>query len=1108
MTLAKGSATEEIAIEICDYTEEMASDVAEMWNTWNELWPGGFTQGVPYTADRVQKQFGKSDALAILIAIDNETKKPLGSCTMYAHWRDTEAAYIGTLGVSPEVLGKKVGKKLLLESIERASENGYTRVDLNTWAGNMKAVPLYKKIGMMWNPEISGVHMEDFIPGILQHPLCSPFFVPLSGNHEWYNVHVRDPVQAPDDFEVEGLAIYPYEFKSDGNLLSVTVDRYGRGISGVERTIGGSKLRIRAKINSHQVLCGLPYTYTLEVENSTNDDLQFSVNLEAFDGMVFDEEHASSKTIAVGEKLEWNVPFHLDSSAPLYRDNIKAPTIVTQIEINGQKSELITGLKVRAAAEVKTRWGVSRIVAGGKTSIPLTIVSNLPKKSSAQIRLEKMDSPISVTTTENELKLDSEGFGGTVLQVSSDSNLKEGVHDIWVSLEIGSGKDQKITTRKFRVPVFCLGEKGVVVGHDDRRRGLVIASPIYDAVFRKEGAFLNAGNHYTVSGTSIEVRASIGPPFGINPFRFAERDPSITSLDNATVVSMKAKHPDKPLNIEDRATFEHRSGIILHEIWVTNTNNESETFQLRLNGRGGGISFNEGNMYVPLTSGVMREKLGNFYTGYPSIPSEPSGFAEGWIASEQEGIFTAQMWEPNEVEEVRVGHGQTSMISYPLVTLEPGETRRLSKIWLVFGAQSWQHVRRIWRSRVAGYFEDRVVSLKDEELKQLVNLESNPIIIPHLQDVESNISLTKSTLVPLNGRLRYIAPEGWTASISTTDIELETKEDGPVVSGQFQFTHDSTFELKVKPGSNVIDEFAIHRGFADFTSDWDVKKPIHIVQLGSKGSVEVLEDIDQDMKVFHVNNGLIEFTVSPDYGGCLISLKNKNNVEFLASSFPTPAPKPGGFFDNYYGGVQPIVFDDEMGEDISKAKTNTEKMSGKPIEVGFWKGVEVNWVGKLQKLSRGVDFKLRYLTSSKSPLVLIQWVIFNKTNAPMKFWPTFLIDPNLSNQLSGGSFLTVWDDDDVSLKKGMVPVAVIPTKSVVWMKPNEDQKETSGFSFMMAGEQSRLLAASLGEIMLLGGVDYMTLLMPKEKKVITAALLVDPKNSDDVRDLQEVLDKI
>jgi ribosomal protein S18 acetylase RimI-like enzyme len=124
--------TEAIGIEILEYEESLAEDVAAMWNTWDELWPGGFTQGVPYTAERVHKQFGKSDALAILIAIDNESKKPLGSCTLYAHWRDQEAAYIGTLGVSPEALGKKVGKRLLLESIERAARKGYTRVDLNT----------------------------------------------------------------------------------------------------------------------------------------------------------------------------------------------------------------------------------------------------------------------------------------------------------------------------------------------------------------------------------------------------------------------------------------------------------------------------------------------------------------------------------------------------------------------------------------------------------------------------------------------------------------------------------------------------------------------------------------------------------------------------------------------------------------------------------------------------------------------------------------------------------------------------------------------------------------------------------------------------------------
>jgi hypothetical protein len=572
---------------------------------------------------------------------------------------------------------------------------------------------------------------------------------------------------------------------------------------------------------------------------------------------------------------------------------------------------------------------------------------------------------------------------------------------------------------------------------------------------------------------------------------------------------MSARHPTRPLDIEDRARFEHGTGTIIHEVWVTNTNSESETFQLRLNGRGGGISFSEGNFFVPLASGVMTEKIGNFYTNYPAVPSEPSGFAEGWVASEQGGIVTGEMWDLSEVEEVRLGHAQVEMISYPMVTLEPGETRRLSQLWLVFGAQNWSHVRRMWRSRVAGYHENRVESFKPEILKRLVSLESDPFIIPHLQDAEGSLYLTKSTVVPLQGNLRFVAPEGWSAEINPTDMKMEEKEDGAVASGKIHFTHDTTFNLKLNPGSNIPDAFGIHHGLVEFSSDWNIKQPIKLVQLGSsKGHVEIQEDIDQKLKVFHVNNGLIEYTVSPDFGGCMISLKNKDGVEFLANSFPTPAPKPGSFFDNYYGGVQPVIFDEEMGEDIDKAKTNKEKMSGELFETGHWKGVEVSWVGKLQKLARGVSFKLRYLTAVKSPLVLIQWVISNTTNAPLRFYPMLLVDPDLTQQLAGGSCQTDWDNDDVELRKGMVPVAVTPTQNIIWLRPVECQKETSGFGFMTAGNESRFLVATLGEIMLLGGVDGMTWLMPGEEKTITAGLIVDPKSMDDVRGIQEVLDKL
>ncbi|MHA2321629.1 MAG: GNAT family N-acetyltransferase [Candidatus Thorarchaeota archaeon] len=1101
--------SEEIAIELCDYNESMAEDVAAMWNTWDELWPGGFTQGIPYTAERVHKQLGKSDALAILIAVDKETKKPQGSCTMYSHWRDQEAAYIGTLGVSPEALGKKVGKRLLLESIKRASEKGFRRVDLNTWAGNMKAVPLYKKIGMMWNPEMGGVHMEDYIPGILNHPLCLPFFAPLERDHDWYNVHIREPIQAPDEFEIDGLAVFPYEFENQGNKLSVTVDRYGRGISAVERTTDASRIKFYAKVDSHQVLCGMPYSYTLEIVNETDDELEFASNLEGFKGLVFDEKSQLSKTIRSGEKFEWTVPFHLDSSAPLFRNAIKSPTIVTHIQVEGEKSELVTGLKVQPAAEIKSRWGVSRIKAGGETEIPLTIVSNLPSKVNSQVHIETSGSAIHVTTKDNEITLAADGFGGTVLLVTSEPDLEEGAHDIWVSLEIETKEGFKINTRKFRVPVFCLGEKGVVVGRDDRQRRLVVASPIYTASIAEEGAILRVNNQYTTAGTGQQVRSSIGPPFGINPFRFAEREFSTQVLENETVVSMKAKHPNRPLEIEDRTRFEHGTGIILHEVWAKNINSESETFQLRLNGRGGDITFAEGKMFVPLAGGVMSSKLGNFYGIYPAVPSDPSGFAEGWIANEQEGIMTGQLWNHSAVEEVRLGLGQTAMISYPLLTLEPGETQRLSQLWFVYGAQSWEQIRRIWRSRIGGYYQTQVDAIKLETPKELLDLEASPIVIPGIREAEVKVHLSKSTLVPLPGKLRFEAPEGWTASIKSDDVEMTPSAEENEVSSDIQLMQDSTFDVKLSPESNLPDKFQINQGLVEFNTNWTVKKSVPFIQLGSsKGSVEVIEDIDQDLKVFRINNGLIEYTVSPDFGGCLISLKNKDNVEFLASSFPSPAPKPGGFFDNYYGGVQPMVFDDEMGEGLTTARTNKEKMIGKTVELGFWKGVEVRWIGKIQKLARGVDFKLRYLTTPESPLVRIQWIIKNKTNAPLRFWPSILVDPDLSNHLAGGGFQTDWDGRAIDLRKGMVPIAVTPSKNIVWIKPIEGQNETTGFSFLIAGHESRILAANLGETMILGGVDGLTWLMPGEEKVITASLMTDPENFDDLRILHGVLDKI
>ncbi len=1098
-----------IDIVIQDYEETMAEGIAQMWNTWDSLWPGGFTQGVPFTADRVKKQFVISNALAILIAVDQKSNKPMGSCTLFEHMRDKEAAYIGTLGVSPEALGKKVGKKLLLESIRRSMNNGYTRVDLNTWAGNMKAVPLYKKIGMMWNPEGVGVHLEDYIPGILNHPLCSTFFELLESDDAWYETHMRELTQAPDQFEHKGMDVFPYKFTNQGNSLSVIVDRIGRGITAIDSNIGDVRTRVEATVSSHQVICGFPYTYTLEIENGGMDPIDVVVELEGFEGIKFDESNNLKQRIMPKEVFNWNVPFHLESTATLFRNGIKGSNIISKLNINGIESTLNTGLRIKSAIELHTRWGNCKIAVGGRTSVPLTISSNIMEDATIQLSIDDMAVPLSLNIQNGEMSLPSGGLCGTSLIISASSELQEGTHDAWVSIDLETEKGYRVKTRKFRIPIFCLGVKDVAVGYDDIQGTVIVASNFYDASFEIEGALFRVSEAFGNDRASFMTRSAIGPPFGINPFLFAKRESAVTSTESEVVVSLTANHPDRPLFIEDRVSFQYKTGIIKYEVYATNRKNESETFQLRLTGRGGGIQFNRGVSYIPLAGGLTKLNLGNFYGGYPALPSEPSAFSEGWIALESGSRFVGQFWDLNTIEELRLISGQMNMMNFPTVTLKPGETRQLSQIWFTFGVKDWTDIQRQWKSFVKKEYENQVDSINKPEICELVNVAVHPIIVPYATSGVSQVSLRKTTMIPLEGKMRISAPKGWTAQLMKSKEEVDETHSGKSFSTDINLTQDSVFDLKLLPNSEVNDSFAIHRGVVEFTSAWNIKKAISVIQLGSSNDkVDVSEDIDLGLKIFRVSNGHLKFTVSPDYGGCLISLLSKKGSEFLSSAFPTPGPKPGGFFENYYGGVQPLIFDDQMGEDLSKARTNKEKMSADCYEHGIWKGVEINWVGAVQKLAHGVEFNLRYLTTPGSPIVVIQWVISNKTSAPIKFYPSFFVDPRINGQLADYRITTEWSDQVVDLKKGMVPIAATASANYVWIRPPEGDNKSSGFCFMMANNNTRILSATLGELILLGAVESTCWLKPGDEHTITGALLVDPDCIEDIQDLQEVLDRI
>ena len=1095
--------TEQTDIEIVEYSDDLAADIAEMFNTWDDLWPGGYTQGVPYDEERVKKSYGKMSSIALLYAIDKSTKKPVGMCTLHQHWRDEDAAYVGVLGVSPDALNKKVGKRLLLHAIDIVVRDGMKRVDLNTWPGNMRAVPLYKKVGLMWNPTGNGVQMEDYIPGILNHSLCQSFFAGLPEDGNWYDFHSREIIQSPDDFTEDGMDIFPYRFDNGDDSLSVTVDKHSRAITGLERIIDGSRLKVTAKIAEHKILCGVPSLYTLNIENDTSEEIKISASLKAFDSLQFKEDSKASLTIAPGESHEWNVPFVVDSEAPIHRRNFRTPTIDTKLKVNGVEAELRTGLMIKPVAEVRMRLGESRIVPGGRTMVPLSIEGSSVMDLKGTLHVESPSNLLHITPLENELSISPEGVSGVILNATADSQLESGTYDLWVHMKLNGdtpdGQPTELQTRKFRIPVFCIDNGTVHVGDNDRLRRKIILSSEYTASFEHEGAILRVNRPTNVDMNSFSIRTQVGPPFGLDSFRFAKREIIESESDGNLVVGMRAQHPERPLLLEDRATFEKGTGIVIHELWATNTGKETHTFQPRVYGGGGGIGLSPGKIWVPFKDGVVEERAGDMLFTYPSIPGTPKEYSGGWIASDSPTGARGQFWDMEEIEEVRIGNGQLNALHYPIVSIEPGETKRLTRIWLAPSVSNWMAVRNLWKSRVAREF-DTTITEDTVTTRSAFDFESTSVVVPSKSDVELDVVARKAVLAPLPVDINVTPPKGWEVDVNATgenSLKMHPVQD------------KESIHLKFSPTKDIPDEFGVFTGSIHLKGTSDTRRPLHILQVGkSGGDVSIEETTEQEKSVFIIKNGLTEFKVSPDYGGCLYSLKNSRGTELLMSTFPTAEPKPGGFMDNYFGGVQPLLWGRDDEDDLSVAKTNREKMSGKPIEVGIWKGVEVSWVAKLQKSIQDVTLKVQYLTAPNSPLIMTRWIVDNTSTSPTTIFPSFFIDPAFNEDPSGVIFRTEWEGTMTDIYPSQVPVAAMPSKNFYWIRKGESDINSEGLGLIGSGTIPQMLGLFIASFFILGTSDMTMNLLPGESKMITSCISVDPEKTEDLIALQSIVEDI
>ena len=200
--------------------------------------------------------------------------KIVGFCNLVNGEMDPESAYVGLLGVNPYYQGQGFGKALLIESAETAVKAGFRRVDLHTWGGNLKAMPLYKRVGFNWVPG-TRVLMESHIPGIIGCQMFEEFF----NRHYWYDSFKRKITQEIDDITDDGLGVYSYHFEGDNaDTLDVLIDREAKGICGFSMKLDGETISVSIRPKKHVGFIGYgEYPFQFKISYSGNSELSYSL---------------------------------------------------------------------------------------------------------------------------------------------------------------------------------------------------------------------------------------------------------------------------------------------------------------------------------------------------------------------------------------------------------------------------------------------------------------------------------------------------------------------------------------------------------------------------------------------------------------------------------------------------------------------------------------------------------------------------------------------------------------------------------------------------------------------------------------------------------------
>jgi GNAT superfamily N-acetyltransferase len=899
-------------MKIVEYDPSLAGKVAEMWNNSQEGWGGERTV---MTEEHVQTQEENSTNKHLYITLDGE--KAVGYCGLSEYREDEGALYIPLLNVRDDYHGKKVGKALLLKALQRAVELQWPRLDLYTWAGNTKAVPLYKKCGFFWEERDDTVHLMNFMPTVLNTEVFNEFFECV----DWYEASSRIIEVKPDGLKENGFDFFEYSWQHKEKFVNVQFEKTGRGMRWIET----EEYCIYATLPKATFVVGRSYPITYHFKNKTDKPLTIELTGVTDKNITF----ALSEQLTVTKEQKITAEFYVDQIEEEQNNFRTHPTVKAQVSINGKTVELKLGIMPKLPAKINTKLPANQCFLDKRASFFIELENNfeevvrfsfqLPKASFISLETETISATVAAkarSTIEIPYVLHSFGFYG---------------EEITVTCKLANGE---IVTFQKKIAIAFPGIGSTVTGECEDYWHLY--SGRYHVALRKFDNALICEKGLKNKGEVTLVYPKLGKPFSEE---FSKIKP---------IVSVQEEHGYTML----KATYLSRdfSGLQLHSIVKLYMDGLVEQY-FEIENRATDCDFTnmaiydqviyEFNNSVFSYQGRVIELDGKYAARFSLWNSRE--VTENWFFSKGDHCYGLS-WH----KDMKLYFANWCLyFEHSIGDIERGKTVSTRSKYINLGAFSTWEEQRAFALQTS--YEESELTYDHLEL---FGNQGNPFTSNDAVDIE--VANQKQSF--LAGTVKIATKQ------SETMFEKLINYEEEISSITFENIAVENHNIEVVEATGELNGLYLN---------------LQTVVI-AKGNQEVSKTVTnvEGNQQYIVHNGVIELSCDPDFYPGLFSLKH-DKYEWLDSSYPTLAPK--AWWNPWSGGIR-TSFEKFRPDSLLKEERSAEFVSLSDQHGNCWEGIRVSVDVEKHEEYKGFTYHQYFLVLPESPVVCYFVDIEQNTN--------------------------------------------------------------------------------------------------------------------------------